>query len=197
MPNVQPLVDHIKKQMDLSQDEEEYLTSLLSVKTFRKRQFVDQPGYVSRYRNYVVSGALRAYVIGSDGQDHTISLAIEDWFIGDPGSYMSQESATLFVEAMEDCTLIQLSFDNEQLLMETMPKFERYFRIRAHKTAVNFQKRVLSNISETAEERYENFISKYPQLVSRFPLYVIASYLGMSREFLSRIRNTRSNQKTV
>src|ERR1700744_2921761 len=197
MPNVQPLVDHIRKQMELSDDEQAYLTSLLRVGIYKKRQFIDQPGYVSRYRNYVVKGALRAYIIGNDGQEHTISLAIEDWFIGDPGSYMSQEPATLFVEAVENCVVIQLSFENEQLLMEKLPKFERFFRIRAHKTAVNFQKRVLSNISQTAEERYDNFISKYPQLISRFPLYVIASYLGMSREFLSRIRNNRANHKTV
>ena len=197
MPNVQPLVDHIRKQMELSDDEQAYLATLLRVGIYKKRQFIDQPGYVSRYRNYVVKGALRAYIIGNDGQEHTISLAIEDWFIGDPGSYMSQEPATLFVEAVENCVVIQLSFENEQLLMEKLPKFERFFRIRAHKTAVNFQKRVLSNISQTAEERYDNFISKYPQLISRFPLYVIASYLGMSREFLSRIRNNRANHKTV
>ncbi len=197
MPNVQPLVDHIRKQMELSDDEQAYLATLLRVGIYKKRQFIDQPGYVSRYRNYVVKGALRAYIIGNDGQEHTISLAIEDWFIGDPGSYLSQEPATLFVEAAENCVVIQLSFENEQMLMEKLPKFERYFRIRAHNTAVNFQKRVLSNISQTAEERYDNFISKYPQLISRFPLYVIASYLGMSREFLSRIRNNRANHKTV
>jgi CRP-like cAMP-binding protein len=197
MANVQPLIDHINKQMELSIDEEDYLASLLKVSSYKKRQFVDQPGFISRYRNYVVKGALRAYIIGNDGQEHTISLAIEDWFIGDPGSYLSQEPATLFVEAVENSIIIQLSFENEEKLMEKLPKFERYFRIRAHKTAVNFQKRVLSNISQTAEERYDSFIGKYPQLVSRFPLHVIASYLGMSREFLSRIRNNRPARKRL
>jgi len=110
------------------------------VRKLKRKHLIDQPGHISRNRNYVVSGALRGYVIGPDGRDHTISLAIEDWFIGDPGSYMSQEPGSLFVEAMEDSTLIQLSYENEQMPLEKFRRFERYFRIMAHKTAVRLSK---------------------------------------------------------
>src|ERR1700743_1216010 len=191
MAVVTPLVNPVKRQIDLSVDEQDFFISLLKVRKLKRKQLIDHPGHISRNRNYVVKGALRGYVIDTDGKDHTISLAIEDWFIGDPGSYMSQEPGSLFVEAMEDCTLVQISFENEQLLLEKCPKFERYFKIMAHRTAVSVQKRVIANISQSAEERYANFLQKYPQLVNRFPIYIIASYLGMSREFLSKIRNQR------
>ncbi len=175
--------------MPLAKEEEDFFASLLRVKKVKRKQFIDQPGFVSKYRNYVVKGALRAYIIGNDGQEHTIAFAIEDGFIGDPGSFLSQEPATLFVEAIEDSEVIQMSYENEQKLLETISKFHSYFRLATLHVAVNIQKRVLSNISQSAEERYDEFAKEYPQLLQRFPLYMIASYLGMTREFLSKIRN--------
>ena len=115
---------------------------MLRAKQFRRKQFLDQPGFVSRYRNYVLKGALRGYIIGDDGQEHTIALAIENDFIGDHGSFLSQELATLFVEAIEDSEVIQMSYENEQQLLETVPKFHSYFRVKTLQVAVNIQKRV-------------------------------------------------------
>lgn len=187
--DVSPLVEYVTKQLPLTKTEEDFFASLLSVKKVKRKQFLDQPGFISRYRNYVVKGALRAYIIGDDGQEHTIALAIEGGFIGDHGSFLSQEPATLFVEAIEDAEVIRMSYENEQQLLETVSKFHSYFREKTLQVAVNIQKRVLSNISQSAEKRYEAFAKDYPQLLQRFPLYMIASYLGMSREFLSKIRN--------
>jgi CRP-like cAMP-binding protein len=189
MDDVSPLINYVTKQMPLAKEEEDFFASLLRVKKVKRKQFIDQPGFVSKYRNYVVKGALRAYIIGNDGQEHTIAFAIEDGFIGDPGSFLSQEPATLFVEAIEDSEVIQMSYENEQKLLETISKFHSYFRLATLHVAVNIQKRVLSNISQSAEERYDEFAKEYPQLLQRFPLYMIASYLGMTREFLSKIRN--------
>ncbi len=146
MADVSPLLDYVARQMELTKEEQDIFASLLNIKKLKRKQFVCQPGFVSKHRNYVVKGALRAYVIGSDGLEHTISLAIEDWFIGDAGSYISQEPGTLFVEALENATLIQISYENELLLLEKIPKFHSYFRIRAQRTAVNIQKRVLSGV---------------------------------------------------
>jgi CRP-like cAMP-binding protein len=100
-----------------------------------------------------------------------------------------QEPVTFFVEAIEDSTIIMISYDAEQQLMNKYPRFERFYRIISQLTAIHAQRRLLSNISQTAEERYDNFVTLYPQLLQRFPLYMIASYLGMTREFLSKIRN--------
>jgi CRP-like cAMP-binding protein len=169
---------------------------VLRVKKVRRKQFIEQPGYVSKYRTYVIQGALRAFFVGADGQEHTISLAVDDWMIGDPGSFLSQEPATLFVEAIEDSTLIQWSYESEQMLLEKIPEFAWVMMQRAQQIAVMMQRRVITHLSLTAEERYEEFSKKYPAFLNRIPLYVIASYLGMTREFLSKIRNQKNTSKS-
>ena len=95
--------------------------------------------YVCQYRTYISAGALRSYFVGNDGQEYTIALAIDDWWISDFTSYINQEPATLFVEAVEHSTLIQISYQNEQTLYEQVPKFERFFRIHSQRGAALFR----------------------------------------------------------
>lgn len=188
----------IKKQValhiQLTEEEEDYFVSLLRITKIKKKQFVVQPGFTSKYRNYVVQGAMRGYLVDNKGKEFTIALVIEDWWINDYNSYMNQEPATLFVEALEDTTIIQLEYNSEQLLLETIPKFERFFRIITSRSFAFLQKRMLSNLSKTAEERYGEFIEKYPSIANRVPQYTLASYLGFSTEFLSKIRNKRTKK---
>ena len=150
---------------------------MLRMQKVKRKQLIEQPGYVSKYRTYVVKGALRAFFIGLDGQEHTISLAVDDGWIGDPGSFFFQEPATLFIEAIEDCTLIQWSYESEQLLIEKIPQFSLVMMQRAQQIAVMIQRRVISHLSLSAEERYNEFLKKRPELVQRIPIYIIASYL--------------------
>ncbi|KAA2243389.1 Crp/Fnr family transcriptional regulator [Chitinophaga agrisoli] len=189
MEDLTPLVNYVKKYIPLTEGEESFFISLLQVTKVKKRQYIHQPGYICQYRNYVLKGALRAFISDNNGQEHTISLAIEDWWIADPASFILREPGTFFVEAVEDSTIVQISYEAEQQLMQQYPKFERFYRVTSQLTAIHAQKRLLSNISQTAEERYETFAGRYSQLLQRFPLYIIASYLGMTREFLSKIRN--------
>ena len=189
------LLNHIAPHITLSEEEKDYFASLWKVKKFKRKQLVEQPGVVSKYRTYVIKGALRGYVIGNNGQEHTISLAVEDWWIGDPGSFFYQEPATLYVEALEDCVLLQLSYENEQMLLQKIPAFEHFFMIRWQRIAIMAQRRVISNLKLSAEQRYEEFANRYPTFIQRIPLYIIASYLGMTREFLSKIRNQKVNAK--
>jgi CRP-like cAMP-binding protein len=195
MDKVQAILKHFEPHVTLNDEEKAFFVSLWKVKKVKRKQLVEQPGFVSKNRTYVVEGALRAYLIGLDGLEHTISLAIEDWWIGDPGSFFYQEQATLYVEALEDCVLLQMSYENEQLLFKTIPAFERVFRIRWQRIAVMVQRRLMSNLSLSAKERYEEFSNRYPKFVLRIPLYIIASYLGMTREFLSKIRNDKINNR--
>jgi CRP-like cAMP-binding protein len=192
---VSALLNHLASHISLNDEEKEVLVSVLQIKKVKRKQFVEQPGFVSKYRTYVVKGALRAYFIGNDGQEHTISLAVDDWWIGDPGSFLFREPATLYVEAIEDSTLIQWSYESEQMLLGKIPDFPLVLMQRWQRTAIMIQRRVISNLSLTAEERYEEFARNYPAFVQRVPLYIIASYLGMSREFLSKIRNQKINTK--
>ncbi|HTD39117.1 MAG TPA: Crp/Fnr family transcriptional regulator [Mucilaginibacter sp.] len=197
MHDFSAILKHIEPHIKLSEEDKALFLSHLKLKKVKRKQFVEQPGFVSKYRTYVVTGALRAYFIGNDSQEHTISLAVDDWWIGDPGSFLFQEPATLFIEAIEDSILIQWSYESEQLFLEKIPQFPLVMMQRWQRTAVMIQRRVISNLSMSAEERYEEFASRYPAFIQRVPLYIIASYLGMTREFLSKIRNQKTNSKNT
>lgn len=190
-----PLLNHIAADNIFSAEEQALFVSYLEIKKVKRKQLIEQPGFVSKYRTYIVDGALRAYFIGKEGQEHTLSIAIEDGWIGDPGSFFYREPATLFVEAIEDSTLIQWTYESEQLMLQQIPSYAAIMMKSAQHIAVMMQKRVITHLSMSAEERYEDFANKYPNVIRRMPLYIIASYLGMTREFLSKIRNQRSANK--
>src|ERR1700744_3623064 len=136
MPDYSALLKHIEPHINLNDEERNLLISVLKLKKIKRKQFVEQPGFVSKYRTYVVEGALRAYFIGADEQEYTISLAVDDWWIGDPGSFLFQEPATLYIEALEDSTIIQWSYESEQLLLQKIPKFPMVMMQRWQRTAV-------------------------------------------------------------
>lgn len=189
------IVEYIKRFVSLTDQEEETFSAAFREIKIKKRQFIVQPNFVVKSRNYVLEGAFRAYVVDDNGQDSTIAFAIEDWWITDYNSYILQKPATMFVVALEDSRILEISFEKEQALKQANHKFETFFRIRAERTAAFMQQRIISNLTQTAEERYESFINKYPQIIQRIPQYALASYLGMTTEFLSRIRNKRITKK--
>nr|WP_199003011.1 Crp/Fnr family transcriptional regulator [Flavobacterium sp. ASV13] len=185
------LIMHLQDRIALSEEEASQFVSNFKIRKIKKRQFIVQPDFVAKYRSYVVKGALRAYVVNDEGQEHTIAFAIEDWWISDYNSYIYQQPATMFVVALEDAVLLQIDFETESVLKKTNPKFETFFRITAERTAAFFQRRIITNLTSSAEERYDNFITQFPLIVSRVPQYTLASYLGMTTEFLSKIKNNK------
>lgn len=188
------IIEFIDKLVKLTDEESQLFSACFKLVKVKKRQFIVQPNFVAKHRNYVLKGAFRAYVVADEGQDHTITFAIDDWWITDYNSYIFQQPATMFVVALEDSTILQIDFDKEQELKKSNHKFETFFRIIAERGLASQQRRIISNLTQTAEERYENFVSKYPQIVQRVPQYALASYLGMTTEFLSRIRNKRTKK---
>jgi CRP-like cAMP-binding protein len=196
MEALDTISQYVARHIQLTGKEQEYFLSLLRITRVKKKQFIVQPDFICKYRTYVFSGAMRAYLVDDKGQDHTIAFAIDDWWITDYNSFIFQQPATLFVEALEDATLIQIDYNTEQLLMETVPKFERFFRIITERSFAFLQQRMLSNLSKSAEERYEEFLHKYPAIVQKVPQYALASYLGMSTEYLSKLRNNKVAKKT-
>jgi len=191
MDAYEALIANIQRFITLTDDERRYLSSILRTTTVRKKQYIVQPEFVCRYRSYVFSGSLRSYFVDHNGQEHTISLVIEDWWISDFYSYLYQTPATLFVESLEESTLLQLEYHAEEQLLERYPKFEKYFRILASRSVATLQKRMLSNLSLTAEQRYDEFLTKYPAIAARVPQYALASFLGITTEFLSKIRSDK------
>jgi CRP-like cAMP-binding protein len=196
MSDYRPLIEHIQKKVTLSEEETREFISCFKLTKVKKRQFIIQPEFVARYRNYVLQGAFMGYVVADEGQDHIIQLAVEDWWISDYNSYIFQQPATMFVMALEDSVILQLDYANEQQLKSMNHKYETFFRITAERSFAGMQRRIISNLTKTAEERFNEFEDKYPHIANRFPQYVIASFLGMTTQYLSRLRNMRVAKKS-
>ena len=186
------LSDFIKSKIAIDQNDLANILSHFKVRKVKKRQFIVQPGFVCRHKSYVLKGAFRGYLVDKDGKEHTLALAIEDWWISDYSSLIYQEPATLFVEALEDSVLIQIDYDDQQHYLKEVPKLEKFERIITQRSLAFHQKRLLSNLTQTAEERYDDFMSKYAAIANRVPQYALASYLGFTTEYLSKIRNRKA-----
>ena len=191
MNEFEPLYSKMKETYSLTSKESEFFMSHFEKRSIKKKQIIIQPDFIAKYRIYIVKGAFKAYVIGKDGQEHAISLAIEDWWITDPNSFIYQQPATMFVEALEDSVILQLDYERELILKSHNHKFDSFFRMTAERGLAYMQRRLIAGLTLTAEERYEHFAKKYPEFLQRIPQYAIASHLGMTTEYLSRIRNKR------
>ncbi len=188
MKDYNSILVNIRRHVEFTLEDEQQLVSIIRTTRIKKRQFLDQPGFISTCRNYVVKGAFRSFFLDKDGKDHTVQIAIEDWFISDFYSYITQTPATLFVEALEDSVLFQMTHADIESLCAKNHHVSEYFRITTEKAFAFSRRRALSNLSKTAEERYLEFIERYQDISQRVPQKVIASYLGISPEFLSKIR---------
>jgi len=193
---VRQLIEYIKQYVDLTPDEESALLLNVKLKKFQKGQFVVENGEVCKYENFVLSGCLRSFYIDNEGQEHVIMFAVENWWTADLGSFITQKSADLNVQCLEDSELIQIHYNDLQKLYLEIPKLERFFRIIVQKAFVAAQKRIFNNFSMEAMERYIQFREQYPNIEQRVPQYMIASYLGITKEFLSKIRNKLAAQKS-
>lgn len=188
------LINYVKNFVALDDTEVEQLVSCFEEVKIKKRQFIVQPNFTNQHRAFVAKGAFRSYIVSNDGQEHTLQFAIENWWVSDFNSYIYQHPATLFIIALEDSTILQIEFSKEQELKKCNHKFETFFRIMAEKGLAFEHRRILFNLTHSAEARYENFLLNFPNFIHRVPQYALASYLGMTTEFLSRIRNKRTKK---
>lgn len=194
MNEYDPVLEYISRYIELTNDEVNRLIPFFKIKKVKKRQFIVQPGFVCKHKSYVVKGAFRTYLVDNEGKEHTLSFSIEDWWVSDYSSLIYQEPATLFVEALEDSVLIQIDYDDEQTFLREIPKLEKFERIITQRALAFMHKRLLSNFTKTAEERYDEFMSKHTAIANRVPQYALASYLGFSTEYLSKIRNKKTSK---
>ena len=192
---MEKLLNYIKQYIDLIPDEESALLLKVKLRKFQKGQFVVQNGEVCKYENFVLSGCLRSFHIDNEGQEHVIMFAVENWWTTDLGSFITQRSADLNVQCLEDSELIQIHYNDLQRLYLEIPKLERFFRIIIQKAFVAAQKRIVNNFSMEATARYVQFREQYPGIEQRVPQYMVASYLGITKEFLSKIRKKLAGQK--
>lgn len=185
------LADFLSSRIEVNDTEIQDFLKMFVSRSVRKKQLIVQPGFTASKRFYIVDGALRSFVINECGHEINIALAVKDWWITDYNSYIYQQPATLFVEALSHSVVMELSFDDEKYLKQLSPKYESFFRVIAERGLAAQQRRMIALHTQTAVQRYENFARQYPQFLQEIPQYIIASFLGMSTEFLSKIRNNK------
>jgi CRP-like cAMP-binding protein len=192
--NTDLLVESIEKYVALSDGDKKLIRASARERKVKKGQFIVHEGAVSRCTNFVNDGSLRTYFIDPNGEEHIVQFAIEGWWISDLNSFIMQVPATFNVQAIEDSSILEIPFENLEDLYQKIPGMERYFRIITQRAFVSFQQRVLQNISMSAEERYLAFQAKFPKLELRIPQKLVAAYLGISAEFLSKIKKRLKEQ---
>lgn len=186
------ILKNIAKHITLEQSEKAFFISLLASKTVLSKTYLLKETHPCNYLYFVNSGTLRAYFLNKDGKESTIMFALKDWWVTDMNCFINQQPAMLNIVATEKTEILQISKTDLDLLFQEVPKFERFFRIIFQNAYIREQLRVIQNLSLTAAERYENFANKYPQVMQQVTQKQIASYLGITPEFLSTIRNKKA-----
>lgn len=185
---MQSLLDYFQKYIPLTEQEMMFFTHRTHSRRIKRRQMILQEGFVCKHYSFVVEGCFKMYSVDDKGNQHNIQFAAENDWIMDIGSFHSQKTSRLFIEAIESSVILQIEQQDLYFLYINIPKLDRIFKVIIENKFVELQNRVLQNFSSTAETRYLSFLEQYPQLASRLPNTQIASYLGITPEFLSKIR---------
>jgi CRP-like cAMP-binding protein len=185
-----PIDQYVARYIQLTKEELEIFHSLLQYRQVKKKQFLLKEGEVCTFEAYILKGCVRTYYLDKQGVETILTFAVEDWWVGDLSSFTEQQPSRQHIETLEDCELLTISFEDKNTLFEKVPKFEKLFRLLVQRAVGVLQQRIYAGVSQTAEERYLAFLDKYPAIVQRVPQHQIARYIGVSPEFLSKVRST-------
>jgi CRP-like cAMP-binding protein len=185
---LQSLVATFNKYVTLTQEEINVIDSLFSFRSFRKRQYLLQEGEINRHETFIVKGVTRTYEVDEKGQEHIVQFGLEDWWVGDLYSFLTETPSKYNIDCLEETQVFQITKPNLETLYEKVPKMERHFRIIIQNAFIASTNRVASSLVKSAADRYLDFIAQYPQIERRVPNHQIAAYLGITPQSLSRIR---------
>lgn len=172
----------------ISEDDFEIIKGYFIHKRLRKKQYFLQEGDVCKHFGFILKGAMRQYTIDDKGAEHIVQLAVENWWVGDRESYTLSTPSAYNIDAWEDTDLLLISRQDVLELFQHCPAFVETVKVMDDRNNIANQKRITSSISASAEKRYTDFISCYPNLFERFPQHTIASYLGITKDTLSRVK---------
>jgi CRP-like cAMP-binding protein len=189
------LVSSFNNSFPLNEKEEEEIRRLFKQRIVKRKGFLMQEGDVCKYISFVVSGCFKMYAVDTNFKEHNLQFAIENEWIADIQSFYDEKPSRLSIEAVEPSVVLQISHEDLLYLYVNYHKFDRNFRIINERKFINFQDRILQSISFTAQERYLNFQRDFPELIKRLPNTQIASYLGITSEFLSKVRKNMVKKK--
>ncbi|CAD5256187.1 MULTISPECIES: Crp/Fnr family transcriptional regulator [unclassified Imperialibacter] len=190
--NAQPLIDHFESFLPLSDTERQLIESRVARRIVRRKEEILRAGHLCRHYSFVAEGCLKMYVVDTKGVNYNIQFAAEGDWIADIGGFHSGKPSQAFIEAVEPSIVFTIEKEDLYHLYRSISKLDRIFKVIIENKFVELQNRVLQNISSTAHERYRSFVEQYPKLVQRLPNTQIASYLGITPEFLSKVRKDLS-----
>jgi CRP-like cAMP-binding protein len=183
------------KKLLLTDKEQELIKDYLTVKKIRKRQYLLQEGDICKCVAFVEKGAMRLYRVNEDGSEHIVIFALEGSFITDLYSFLTTEPSTFNIDAIEDAELVLISRDASDELRKLSPKYQEFVFQATSEAYIQLERRITSTISLSLEERYKELTTQYPDIIQRLPQHMIASYMGMNPETLSRVRKRISINK--
>ena len=183
------ILDNLSKHISLTPQEQELFLSKTEIHQYKAKTVLLNEGEICKTSYFVNSGVLRSFNINDNIVEHVLSFACSGWWISDMYSLLSQKPGNLFIQVLEDAEVVSLSKENQEILFQEIPKLERFFRILTENSLVAHQERLMDNLSLSAEERFEKFSKKYPDLMQKVPQKQIASYLGVTPEFFSKMKS--------
>jgi CRP-like cAMP-binding protein len=189
------ILKNISKHIILNKEEEEFFVSLLHEVTFKPKEFALKEGQIAQSLYFVTEGCLRYYNEDTNGVIHISLFAPPDWWIGDLQSHHTHQGSHFYIDAIMATKALSLNYEDLDKLYEKVPKFERFFRIMIEKNWVANQNRLIDAMSNTAEQRYDKFLLRYPMLVNTIAQKHIAAYVGVTPEFLSKMRSRKRFKK--
>lgn len=182
------ILENIAKHVSLTPEEQAHFLSKTETHTYKAKTILLSAGEVCKHSYFVNSGILRSFNINDNIVEHVLSFACEGWWMSDMYSYFSQKPGQLFIEVLEEAEVVSLSKENQEQLFHDIPKLERFFRILIENSLVANQQRLMDNLSLPAEERFDKFTKKYGTLVHKVPQKQIASFIGVTPEFFSKMK---------
>ncbi len=195
MSNFEVLRAYFERSFPVTEENFALLKSLLIPKKLKKGEFLLREGEVAKYGAFVAKGILRSYVIDNKGKEHIIQFAPENWWISDKAGLTDGSPSSFFIDAIEDSELLLIDITGHLTLIEKLPGYAESFRTGIQKRTSAKDKRIIHSLSATAEERYNDFLETYPFIAQRVPQHMLASYLGITPETVSRIRKQASRKK--
>ncbi|WP_435261096.1 Crp/Fnr family transcriptional regulator [Tenacibaculum sp. nBUS_03] len=182
------LAQYVKNLVNISDENLNKFISLFSLTLIKKKDCLLEQGNVCEFEGFIINGCFRLYTIDEKGNEHTLYFGIRNWWVTDLNSFLTKAPAKFTIQALEDSEVLLINKKDKIKAFQEIPEIEKMFRIMTQKSHVALEQRIIRNISTTADQRYLEFITKYPQIAERLTNIQIASYLGISHEFLSKIR---------
>lgn len=191
----QLLLDNFRRHIELSSEEADTILKKFKKESYKSKTVLIRPGMDANFTYFVLKGVLRSYTIDANGAEHILNIATPNWWMADMYSYLGDKPAIMYVDVVDDCELLSITRHEVEALYEEIPRLERFFRILTENNLLSNQQRVLDKMSLTAEERYEKFIKKHPEVTQCLPQKYIASYIGVTPEFFSKMKSRMLRNK--